>query len=165
MSISKEDVLDDWYNRILYAQFCHSEAARACDRTNCWLGLSVVVLSTVAGTWVFAQVGDSGDSRWPIAIGLISVAAAVLASIQTFFRFAERAEKHRTAAANYSNLRRQVEEILALQAHDAPGSLTALRRNIDHIAEAAPHIPHRIWARRQKAFREDQDNLTELLNQ
>lgn len=164
MELSKDDLLGDWYRRIRYAQFAHYESAKLFDRVNYWLGIPVVVLSTFVGTSVFANIGRLADPRLQIAIGLISVVAATLASLQTFFRFAEKAEKHRTAAAKYGALRRQVEETLALQTHTDPENIVALRQSIDRLAEEAPQIPHRIWSNRRKVAKDDKDSLVGLLS-
>ena len=164
MELSKDELLGDWYRRIRYAQFAHYESAKLFDRINYWLGIPVVVLSTLVGTSVFANIGRLADPRLQILIGLVSVAAATLASLQTFFRFAEKAEKHRTAAAKYGALRREVEETLALQTHTAPETIVALRQRIDRLAEEAPQIPPRIWAQRHRVTKEDKDSLVGLLN-
>jgi hypothetical protein len=73
------------------------------------LGVPVVVLTAVVGTTIFSSLGASPDSALVIVAGLISLLAATLAALQTFLGFAERAEKHRTAAAAYSALKRDLD--------------------------------------------------------
>ena len=46
-----------------------------------------------------------------ILIGLASVAAAILSSLQTFLGYSERAEKHRLAGAKYGALGRELESL------------------------------------------------------
>jgi hypothetical protein len=46
-------------------------------------------------------------------VGLLSIAAAVLSSLQLFLNHTEQAEKHRQAAAQYQDLRRELEAVMA----------------------------------------------------
>jgi hypothetical protein len=156
MILSTEQLLADWYKRIRFVQYCHYEAAKACDRLNLWLGIPVIVLSTWVGSSVFASLGqDSVNSTLQILTGLISLLAATLASLQTFFRFTEKAEKHRLSAARYGALRRETEEMLATCSQPPAEMIATLRQKLDRLADEAPHIPHRSWARRQQVLRED----------
>jgi hypothetical protein len=93
-------------HRMARAQFLASKRAHSMHNV---LGIPVVVLTTVVGTTIFSSLGASPDSRLVIVAGLISLLAAVLAALQTFLAFAERAEKHRTAAAAYSTLKRELD--------------------------------------------------------
>lgn len=163
MAASTEELLEDWYRRLRYAQYAHYEAAKAFDCMNYWLGIPVVVLSTFVGTSVFASLGKLVDATVQISIGLISVLAATLASLQTFLRFSERAEKHRVAASKYGALRREIEELLATGGPIPPEAITPLRLGIDRLAEDAPHVPNRIWSKRQTVLEEDRANLVGLL--
>lgn len=150
MNIAVKDLLDDWFSRLRESQFAHYEAAKAYERLNFFLGVPVVALSTLVGTTVFATLGQSLSPIVQICVGLVSVAAAVLAGIQTFLRFAERAEKHRSVAAGYGATRREIEEIRALGEDVSKDALAALRHRIDELAKEAPHVSKAIWMRTQK---------------
>lgn len=163
MEISTEDLLRDWYKRIRFVQFCHYEAAKVYDRMNYRLGVPVIILSTLAGSSMFSNIGNiSIDTSMQIAIGLSSLVAASLASLQTFFRFSEKAEKHRISASKYGALRREVEEIMATQGHIDQKVVTHLRQKIDLLAEDALHLPNHIWARRQDVLKEDEQRAVGL---
>jgi hypothetical protein len=163
--MTAENLLSDWYRRIRFAQFAHYEAAKSYDRMNYGLGIPVVILSTFVGTSVFANIGSTVDASFQILIGLISVIAATLASLQTFFRFSEKAEKHRAAASKYGALRREIEEVMVLcSQEDIKDTIPSLRLRIDKLSEEAPHIPHRIWAKRKNVLKDDQENLIGLLD-
>lgn len=89
-----------------------------------------------------------------ITIGIISVAAAVLASLQTFLRLSERAEKHRAVAARVGSIRREIEQLLATEATQttlAQDRLDRLREQINKLAEDAPSVSDRIWERAKRA--------------
>jgi hypothetical protein len=76
-------------------------------------GLPAIIFSTIVGTSVFASLNNDNIPQWAkIAVGLISVVAAVLMALQTFLGFSERAEKHRTTAVRYGAVGRQIEQFL-----------------------------------------------------
>ena len=93
-------------------------------RRHLLLGIPVVVLTTLVGTSAFASLSKAhGDSITflgvdpdvvLLVVGTISVLAAVLSSLQTFLRYATRAEGHRIAALRYETLRRDMATTLAL---------------------------------------------------
>lgn len=165
MAVPTEELLGDWYRRLRFAQFVHYEAAKEFDRMNYWLGIPVIVLSTFVGTSVFANIGKEVEPRVQILVGLVSVIAATLASLQTFLKYSERAEKHRVAASKYGALRRELEEILAVAEEITRETITPLRQRIDKLAEEAPHVPDKIWSRRRNVIEEDQINLVGLVRQ
>jgi hypothetical protein len=92
------DLLRDWSARAASSSAGHYSTAHGLSRRNILLGVPVVVLTTFIGTSVFATLQDDIDTSLKIFVGVISVTAAVLASLQTFLRFGERAEKHRGQA-------------------------------------------------------------------
>jgi hypothetical protein len=159
MAASPEKVLRVWYRRLRESQSTHYEAAKACERMNYWLGIPVVILSSLVGTSVFASLGESVNDGVQIFVGLVSVAAATLASVQTFLQFSERAAKHRAVAARYGALRREIEETLTAGQNVTQEVLTPLREEIDRLADDAPGIPERIW---KKARRNVETNKSEL---
>jgi hypothetical protein len=89
-------------------------------RSNLRLGIPVVILSTVIGTSVFATLEQQVSLPVRVAVGILSVATAAIASLQTFLRLGERSEKDRVAAALYSALRRDIEDALATPRKERP---------------------------------------------
>jgi hypothetical protein len=142
-----DQLLHTWFRRLRESQFGHYEAARGLEACNLGLGLPAILLATLVGTSVFSALGRSVDSWAQILVGLLSVAAAMLSAVQTFLRFSERAEKHRAAAARYGAARRRIEEILAVGGEVSRQELAEIRQRIDQLAEEAPAISPRAWAR------------------
>lgn len=95
----------------------HYLAAKRCQRRHMALGVPVVVFSTIVGSAIFASISERPELQWQIAVGLLSITSAVLASLQTFFRFAEAAAKHRESAAGYSLLYRELRMLLLQLSH------------------------------------------------
>ena len=90
-----EHLLDDWRNRVYAAQSAHYSAADTFRLMNYVVGVPAVVFSSMVGTALFA--GLEKDSPKTILVASASILAAVLAGLQTFLRFAERATHHATA--------------------------------------------------------------------
>lgn len=146
-----ERLLRDWHNRAAAAAMAHYTLANRCRRRNVLLGVPVVVFSTVVGTSLFATLNDASvDSDVRLLIGIVSVAAAVLAALQTFLRFAERAERHVMAADWYSAVRRGIAEALALPppTRQPPTAyLPGVRKEMSKIGQQAPEIGAPLWAK------------------
>ncbi|MGH2636979.1 MAG: SLATT domain-containing protein [Actinomycetota bacterium] len=124
-------------------------------RTALALGIPVVILTSFVGTSLFASVNQQVGTNVKIAGGLISVVAAVLASLMTFLRFPERAEKHRVAAARYGALRREMDHVLHTDPaarHPADPFLKHLRDRLDLLGRQSPEIGEAMWARVSARF-------------
>jgi hypothetical protein len=135
-------LLEDWHFRVTRAQFGHQLSA---DKTHIWhllLGVPVVIFTTVVGTGAFAAINQETDNFWKVAAGTISIIAAILASMQTFFGFGERSDRHRIAATRYASTRRSIE--LALTSHDA-AAVPFIKGEMDRTGAASPQIDKRKW--------------------
>jgi hypothetical protein len=152
------ELLEDWGERAAAAASTHYRLAGHMSQFNVLLGIPVVVLSTFVGTSVFATIQEEVSSGVKILVGFVSVTAAVLASLQTFLRFAERAERHRQAASRWSAIRREIAEMVALHPTypDARGDpkkyLDDLRRRMDRLAAESPEMGERRWTRAHKVM-------------
>lgn len=92
----------------------YPDMANLLGKRNRGLGVSVIAITPVIGTTAFLSMIATGVSPLVrIFVGLISVLASVMASLQTFLRYAERAEEHRAAGARYGAIRRRLEAIYA----------------------------------------------------
>jgi hypothetical protein len=87
------------------------------------------------------------------------VLAAVLASLQTFLRFGERAEKHRAAAERWASIRREIDTRLALSTRPNLGSLgdprpilDRIRDKMDQTAQQSPELGETGWLRPQRRY-------------
>jgi len=89
----------------------HYLAAKYYEKSNIALGVPGIVANTIVGTAIFATISQQSTIYIQVITGLLSLSAGVLASLQTFFKHSERAEKHRFAAANYSSIFRKLDLI------------------------------------------------------
>jgi hypothetical protein len=139
-----EEVLADWYKRVAVTQRAHYLSADHFGRRKYWLGVPAATLSIVVGTSVFATVAKQPEIWVQIAVGLASVAAAVLAGLQTFLGYAERAEKHRLAGTKYGALGRELEQLRASGVYDGD-QISEVRQRLDNLATESPNNPLSIY--------------------
>ena len=96
-----------------------------------------------------------GDLAVVIVIVLVT---PVLAALQTFLRFPERAEKHRSAAVRFGDLKGEIEELIALAPSDdakLTETIRDLRKRDTQIRLDAPSAGtlSLIWAARSVSKR------------
>jgi hypothetical protein len=142
------NLLRRWQFAIRLTHKAHIKASAAAERLNRAIGIPVVILSTITGTTIFASIDNSPSMTAKITVGLLSVTAAVLASLQTWLNYSGRAERHRSAALQYGSLRRIVEELLATFSDDHPcpsERLREIRECWDGIDSSAPALPQKIY--------------------
>jgi hypothetical protein len=149
--------------RLLVARHnrAHYLAAKQAERMNTWLGVPVVVTTTAVGTTIFSTLSGNPDVRLKIGAGLLSLLAAVMASLQTFFKFSERQQKHLQAGAQYGALRRRL-EIFLLRYQDDQNhhreevlhELESLLEEVMQLERESPNPPDYIYdyAKRELPF-------------
>jgi hypothetical protein len=142
---TSQQVLDDWYERVAVTQRAHYLSADAFGTRKYWLGIPAVILSTLVGTSVFATVQKQPELWLQITVGLASIAAALLASLQTFLGYSERAEKHRIAGAKYGALGRELEQLRASETPPSAETISELRKRLDDLAVESPNNPLPIY--------------------
>lgn len=106
----KNKTLDQWLNGIRISHISHNRAAAHYTRMHKAFGIPVVIVTTAVGTTVFSSVGQHEQNvALTIITGLMSLAAAVLSTLQTFLGYSANAERHKISAAKYGMLRRELE--------------------------------------------------------
>ncbi len=147
------DLLRNWQRRAALSQEAHYSRSSRLSMYNTWLGVPVVALTTFVATSVFATLTEDVNTELRILVGTISALAAVLASLQTFLRFQERAEKHRASAELWASIRREIDEMLALhpeylaERSDPKRYLDDLRRRMDEVSAQSLEIGSSALAR------------------
>jgi hypothetical protein len=150
MSGFPEDTLalrTEWFRRVRESQQGHYACANHFSRLNLGFGVPTVLLSTLAGTAMFTSVAHELVAQEKIIVGFVSIAAATLASLQTFLSFSKRADDHKTTAAKYAAVRRLLKELKTLPPSDPlelKRTIGDIRKEMDTLAESAPEIPSHI---------------------
>jgi hypothetical protein len=146
-----EQLLAKWQRRMTACQHAYYLEAERFRRWHFWLGIPAVVLSSVVGTAVFATLEKTDIGMFPrIFIALVSIAAAVLAGLQTFLRLAETASSHGAAADWYAAIKRDIEQLLAMRAEDrgnAKTSTDTLRKEINKVGQKSPELRETLWTK------------------
>lgn len=145
-------LLLEWQIGIRIAVVAHYSSAKLFESYHRRLGWPLVILSAIAGTSVVASMNEAhGGWEKPVSV-ILSMLVTVLASLQTFLRFSELAEKHKLAATELSKLRRQLEETLSLipaGAMATQADMDPIRTKWDELSTNAPPIPSRIYRQSQ----------------
>lgn len=139
-----EQLLLAWIRRARESQFAHYEQATRLRRGSTLLGVPVIVITAIVGTTVFSSIAENATSAWvKIVVGLLSVSASVLSSLQTFMKLSEKAEQHRIFGARYGGIRRKLEQIYAARGNEpvTTSLLEYLNNDLNALAEEAPDVP------------------------
>jgi hypothetical protein len=145
-----------WHDAIRVAHKGHIKTAANADRMNRILGIPATFISAIVGSAVFASLAENPSATAKIAVGLLSVLAAVLTALQTYLRYSERAELHRKAAGRYGVMRRQLEEILASYSDEHPcddAKLDEIGKTWAEIEAAAPSLSQRLYTSLEREIR------------
>ncbi|MER7450807.1 SLATT domain-containing protein [Nocardia beijingensis] len=138
-------------------------AAHSAGSMHYRLGIPSIILSTAVGTAVFGTLAGSPDARLIVITGVVSVSSAVLAALQTFFGYSDRAERHRSTGAKYAALKRRIDvAMIELEArrtidNGQIAKLAEFVNEINQLEQSAPHVADRHYDR----SRREQENDTE----
>jgi hypothetical protein len=149
-----ERLLEDWRNRVYAAQAAHYASADRFRLLNYFVGVPAAIFSSIVGTALFT--GLEKGSPQTLLVGSVSIVAAILAALQTFLRFAERASQHATAGDWYSAIRRDIEQILHLSPTDRGSPkdcLDDVRKEMNRVGQNSPELSVHQWTRQAKRFR------------
>jgi hypothetical protein len=125
------------------AQHAYYERSSILTALNYLIGIPVVMVTALAGSEIVA--GHASDTPVALWVGVITVSATVLASLQTFFRFGERAAFSAVAGAKYARVRRRIEDCITISPADHGKALLDLRKLIEDAEEQSPPIGERRW--------------------
>lgn len=113
----------------------HYLKGKKCQINNRIVGLLAVVSSTIVGTSTFSAIIQGNPERLIQIIAVFfSLSAAVFSSLQTFLRFAEQAEKHYAAGANFAALSKQF-DLFLLDCDPSQRTCEAARAELTRLVE------------------------------
>lgn len=121
MSISQ--LLNSWRRRIRCLKTAHFESADQFATLNGWAGALLIFLSALSTMLALISAhlnGGSDGFYWlMIAAAATGMGTSALAGLQAYFRFSERAERHRTVGAALARLELIVE--VSISSAEQPG--------------------------------------------
>jgi len=148
------ELLENWHSRVYAAQAAHYASADRFRLANYIVGVPAIIFSSIVGTAIFAGLEKNSGLAWLFA--LVSILAAILAGLQTFLRFSERATQHATAGDWFSAVRRDIEETLHLPVEcrgKVKDCFDRFRKEINRAAQDAPELRSKFWQREASRFR------------
>lgn len=104
------ELLAKWISTAQAYSSAHRAEAVALRKQHNYLGAPSVALSAIVGTSIFAAIQDAAQSpplKWLLA--MLSMSAAALAALITFYNFAERSANHRIASEEYEDTARRLQ--------------------------------------------------------
>jgi hypothetical protein len=151
-------LLDQWRQGLRISHRAHFEAAKYYQGLHLWFGLPSLVISTLFGTTVFTTLQGSPVTWVKYFMAILSLIMILMSSLQTFFRYAERSERHSTAGVQIGEIRRELEQQLAFsdQKPIDQDLITKLRKRWDAVDSQAPTIPSRIYNRTAKLVMDEE---------
>jgi hypothetical protein len=137
-------------------EVAHTFAAGACERRGRFLGLLVVVLTTVIGTGTFAALQNNPSQAAKLTVAILAVAAAVSAAVKEFFQYGKTSAEHLEEAAKYGSLKDQADDLAdELKAHskvwsDANKELIKLEQAAEALDRTPPMVVGRPYSNAEK---------------
>jgi len=125
--------MDEIAEKLGLGQRAHYACAERYQRLHRFVGLSAVVLTTISSTFIFFN-DSQFIALYSIVGPIVGILASVLVAIQTFSRYLEHYEAHRTAAVRYGTLLRYLK-------YDENIQLEKILDDSRRIAEASPVTP------------------------
>src|SRR5688500_7790583 len=108
--MSPDTLIDDWRRGLRISHRAHHEAAKHYEHLHWMLTLPTVVVSACLGTSVFAAPEGAEIGWLKTLTAVLSVSTVALTAMQGALRFGERSERHKAAAAQIGEVRRELEE-------------------------------------------------------
>jgi hypothetical protein len=147
-----EQILNRWLKRARESQLAHHLMSETLERDHKLLGIIVIAITSIAGaTAIFSEL--KGDTK--LVLGLFTLSATILTTLQTFLKLEERANRHRVAAAGYGEARRKLEFANALPADQAEARLKEVEISLNKLAQESPNVSKSVL---DKAIKRNSNN-------
>lgn len=111
-------------------------------KRNDYIQIPAIILASVTGF-----LSATSSLLPPIAIGAMSLSVGVLNTVNSYYKFSQRAESHRITSLMYLKAYKSIETELSLPVYqrvDASKLLNELRDTMSKIADISPAIPNNI---------------------
>lgn len=142
----------------------HNRAAERYSKYNSVITLPTIVLATLSGTGTISQSYLFGNNlASSLIIGLMSIGAGVMNTVNSYYAWAKRSESHRIASINYSKIFRfvSVEMSLPRESRMLPKDFVKIvREEIDRLGEVSPMIPQAIRDEFKNTFEHEDSNIS-----
>jgi hypothetical protein len=151
-----ERLLREWLQRARESQHSHHESGKSCRNLNYAIAVPIILITALLGTAAFATAQNHATGITNYIFGSLSFVAAALTALQVNLRLTQRSEQHQTIGAKYGNIRREIEQILAVpeDQREAPNvALSRIRHELDAISGDGDVVSRRIFERTQRRLK------------
>lgn len=167
------ELLQQWEHGTRIFHKGHHIAASNRDFKGRVLGIGVAISTAVVSSSLFATLLKKNEntdmSDW---LSLVSLVPVALASMSNFIKYPELAEKHRIAAANFGDIRKEIETIMYCHKKECDNCIERCNdvikiKKMWSIAESQ-HIavPQKIYNRAAKSIcKNSQQHQTEIIQE
>lgn len=157
-SFEHDELLSNWGDHAACYTWMHDVTQRKFSRINMFLGVPVIILSTISGTANFgiSTIFPAGFNYGNAIIGTLSLITGVISTVANFLGYAQAEEAHRISAIQWSKFRRTIETELSLHPDErqAPNEfIKHSRAELDRLMEQSPIIPQDVISKFIKTFR------------
>lgn len=130
----------------------HNKSSIWATRRNNIIQIPAILLASITGF-----LSATSDLLPPVAIGAMSLTVGALNTINSYFKYSQRAESHRISAQMYLKAFKRVETELALPKHqrsDAQEIFDEICDSMSRISEVAPDVPEEIITKYKHYFKD-----------
>jgi hypothetical protein len=131
----------------------NERGSRKFNKEHLWFSIPVIILSTLCGSAnlaVQSYVPQHSQQLASMVIGVVSLCAGILTTLQNFFASAQKSESHRNSAVSWGKLHRQIYTELSLERDKRKPVKDFVRQcknEYDRILDQSPVIPTPILRR------------------
>lgn len=146
-SKEQENILKIWGEKAAGYRWLHNHASRHYKKINDRLSFANIIFSTLAGMTSFGIASENDDKYniYAYVIAGVNVFSAFLASLQKYYKCAEKSENHCNIAIQFAAFYRNI-SVELMQSPAARTSARELGKNCraeyDRMMQIAPHIPN-----------------------
>ncbi len=157
MDIDQEKMLKKWRSRYKRAQLSHSYTAVQYGRYDLYLGVLLIILTTASAILIFAEF-----ECIPWLSPSTGITAALFAFLQTFLRFSEKSEIHRSVERKYGALKKEIEYLITFTPNDDNfiERVNEIRCRENEISREAPHSIVSCWKKAKKETKNENDEYS-----
>ena len=145
---SAREHLTNWHRRARDVQLSCYNSATWFDFWHFMIGAPLIVLTSAAATSYYKALVTQHRTFLGVPTEILGLLLPILAALQTFLKYGQRAEKFRTTAAKYGSIRREMEQgssLLFGNKQEAEKLMNSLRKELDTLAREAPEAPSIVW--------------------
>lgn len=138
---TQENIAKSWGEKSKVLRYLHDREERYNRRLYHAMGLTSIILSTVAGIGGFVDVDCGTD--FAFVVGITGLSAAICAASIKFFSFDQKSELHKTASREYRAFVSEVEYTLSLRRSRRPKPeewLKTAKEKFESLGRESPTI-------------------------